>query len=314
MGYMGVFSCEQVVDLINGARQSESITMQELFEEFISNSNAKPSTLKEYSNRWNSMGKHFDVNMPVKAFSRYSILKIMEGLKKRKINDTSINSYLGVLSSIINYAKNCAMVEFKVNPFAGITKPKTKIRQSWLSVDEIKYISDIELKKNNLIWCRDLFMLSYYLGGINLTDLLDINFNDCHNTLSYVRHKTERLNPYAVSFSIPEEGMEIINRYKGENGHLNFGRSSIKSKILSNTPRNISILSKLTGIDNLIFYSARKSFSQHAFELGIQTPIIDYLLGHKIMHMRGGVSIYAYVKVTPEIATEALRKVLDNLK
>jgi intergrase/recombinase len=64
------------------------------------------------------------------------------------------------------------------------------------------------------------------------------------------------------------------------------------------------------GIPNLIFYSARKSFSQHAFELGISTQVIDYILGHSL-RARG--VIYHYVSVKPEMATEAIRKVIDNL-
>lgn len=61
-----------------------------------------------------------------------------------------------------------------------------------------------------------------------------------------------------------------------------------------------------------MFYSARKSFAQHAFELGISTMVIDYLIGHSVTQSSG--SIYHYVKATPEIGNEALRKVLDNLK
>lgn len=71
-------------------------------------------------------------------------------------------------------------------------------------------------------------------------------------------------------------------------------------------------LASLTGIKHLIYYSARKSFSQHAFELGINTSVIDYILGHSIG--KGGSSLYHYVFVTPEKATEAVRQVLDNLK
>lgn len=63
---------------------------------------------------------------------------------------------------------------------------------------------------------------------------------------------------------------------------------------------------------NIVFYSGRKSFSQHAFNLGIGTMVIDYLLGHKIS--RGGSCLYHYVAVSPETASAALRKVLDNLK
>lgn len=59
-----------------------------------------------------------------------------------------------------------------------------------------------------------------------------------------------------------------------------------------------------------MFYSARKSFSQHAFELGVSAQIIDYILGHSL---RSHGIIYHYVAVKPKMATEAIRKVIDNL-
>ncbi len=62
-----------------------------------------------------------------------------------------------------------------------------------------------------------------------------------------------------------------------------------------------------------MFYSARKSFAQHAFDTGISTMVIDYLIGHSVSSSAKG-SIYHYVRATPEAANAALRKVLDNLK
>ena len=72
------------------------------------------------------------------------------------------------------------------------------------------------------------------------------------------------------------------------------------------------LLAEMVGVKGLIYYSARKSFSQHAFDLGINTGVIDYILGHKLDKV--GNTLYNYVYVTPEMATEAIRKVLDNLK
>ena len=71
---------------------------------------------------------------------------------------------------------------------------------------------------------------------------------------------------------------------------------------------------KKLGIEKtLMFYSARKSFAQHAFDTGISTMVIDYLIGHSVSSSAKG-SIYHYVRATPEAANAALRKVLDNLK
>lgn len=64
------------------------------------------------------------------------------------------------------------------------------------------------------------------------------------------------------------------------------------------------------GLPGLTFYSARKSFAQHAFALGESESVIDYVLGHSL---GGGHNkmLYAYIKVTPEMATACVRKVCD---
>lgn len=157
-------------------------------------------------------------------------------------------------------------------------------------------------------------MLSYYLGGINMIDLLDIDFNEQTDTIHYVRKKTEhrpKMNKY-VEFAIPEEAKAIIRRYKGKDGHISVSEYQRKTNCHYFFGVNMPKLSEVTGIKQLIYYSARKSFSQHAFDLGISTSIIDYILGHRVD--KGGTSLYSYISVTPDMATNAVRMVLDNLK
>ena len=157
-------------------------------------------------------------------------------------------------------------------------------------------------------------MLSYYLGGINMVDLLDINFNEQKDFIHYTRKKTEnrpKMNKF-VEFAIPDEAKAIIARYKGADGRLLASPFQRKDGHHYFLCTNMPKLAEATGIKNLVYYSARKSFSQHAFNLGIGTSIIDFILGHRVD--KGGTSLYSYITVTPEMATAAVRKVLDNLK
>ena len=147
-----------------------------------------------------------------------------------------------------------------------------------------------------------------------MIDLLDINFNEQTDVLHYIRKKTERrpkMNKF-VEFRIPDEAKAIINRYKDKDGYLKVTKFQRKSICHDFFDMNMPKLAKATGIKQLIYYSARKSFSQHAFDLGISTSIIDFILGHRVD--KGGTSLYSYISVTPEMATNAVRKVLDNLK
>lgn len=58
---------------------------------------------------------------------------------------------------------------------------------------------------------RDLFMLGFYLIGINLSDLLELPA-DCikRGRIQYKRNKTGRL----YDIKVEPEAMEIIKKYK----------------------------------------------------------------------------------------------------
>ena len=147
-----------------------------------------------------------------------------------------------------------------------------------------------------------------------MADLVRINFNEQPDTIRYIRKKTERrpkMNKF-VEFRIPDEAKDIIMRYKGKDGYLKLSAHQRKVICHGFFDYNMPKLSALTGIKQLVYYSARKSFSQHAFDLGISTSIIDYILGHRVD--KGGTSLYSYISVTPDMATKAVRQVLDNLK
>lgn len=59
-----------------------------------------------------------------------------------------------------------------------------------ISVADVKKIRDAEIKEKSQRVARDVFMLSYYLGGINLMDLMQYNFKDS-KIMEYVREKSK---------------------------------------------------------------------------------------------------------------------------
>ena len=63
--------------------------------------------------------------------------------------------------------------------------------------------------------------------------------------------------------------------------------------------------------NKITFYSARKSFVQHGFELGIPLEILEYCIGQSMKTNR---PIFNYVKIMRQHADLAIRQILDNLK
>jgi len=62
---------------------------------------------------------------------------------------------------------------------------------------------------------------------------------------------------------------------------------------------------------HVVYYSARKSFVQHGFELGIPLETLEYCIGQS---MKSNRPIFNYVRIMRKHADEAIRKILDNLK
>ncbi|MDE6229197.1 MAG: site-specific integrase [Muribaculaceae bacterium] len=312
--YTNGLTCPELVFQIKNAGNYKHRTLFSIYEEYIANANITPGTLVGYKNIWRIVSQYINEQTLVENITHGTILGLEKFMRDRGLRSTTVRNYLVFVRVLINYAKRCGYVQFRVDPFANYELPNMEVRQSWLTVDEVKRIRDLPLKKWTHTKCRDLFMLSYYLGGINITDLLDINFNEQADVIHYIRKKTKRrpkMNKY-VEFEIPDEAKTIIAHYKGPDGRIKVSPNQRKEKLHSFFNAQMRTLSRLTGIKHLIYYAARKSFSQHAFLLGVSTSVIDFVLGHRVD--KGSTSLYSYISVTPEMATKAVRQVLDNLK
>lgn len=307
-------SCPELLNAILQRGKQKSRTIQSVFEEYVQSANIKPKSVAAYNSNFNSLKAFTRPDFLVEHINHRTVVSYDKWLRDQKYSNDTIKAKMILLSIIVNYSQRCLYAEYPVNPFAGYKMPESAVRQSWLTVDEVRAIRDVKTTKKNIIKCRDVFMLSYYLGGINVCDLVKINFDEAKDALRYVRTKTDKtakINKF-VEFEIPDEAKQIIEKYKGADGKLHFLKDQETNFLCSLFRYNIAPLAELAGIKYLIYYSARKSFSQHAFLLDINTGVIDYILGHKIG--KAGSSLYSYIEVTPNMATNAIRKVLDNLK
>lgn len=312
--YTEGLTCPELVSQLKDGGNNKHRTLQSVWEEFIENSSAKESTKREYGVVWRRIAGMINTKTVLENISRATIVGFKQKLVKSSLKPKTIYITMNFLRIIIGYAKRNGYVEYRIDPFCGTSLPHTEPRDSWLSVEQIRQIRDCELKKRNAKKMRDLFMLSYYLGGINMADLCKINFNETPGRIRYARQKTERRpkkNKY-VEFDLPDEAVSIIEQYKNKDGYISFSESQAKNSARGFVGHNMRVLSQLLGINNLVYYSARKSFSQHAFNLGVPGSVIDYILGHRVD--KSSTSLFSYISVTPEMATKAVRLVLDNLK
>lgn len=240
----------------------------------------------------------------IEAYSKY--------LHKQNLSATSIRIYLILIRVVLNYAIKLGYVNYRIHPFVLLELPASSIRELDLTAEEIKRIRDVSLLNPLHQYARDVFMLCYYLGGINLRDLTGYNFKG-QTMMRYIRHKTQRnkKGETLIAFTIQPEAREIINRYMKEDGYLYFGRHHTYEKVYSLVYRHLPGVALQAGINRKVsYYSARKSFAQHGYQLGIQLEQIEYCIGHSLKSNR---PIFNYVRIMQEHADHVFRIILDNL-
>ncbi len=304
--YPECLSCAELIEASARAHAAVSHTLRSAFEEMMSVSTAKQSSIDLYRSNFRSISRFLSPDMPVSQFTPLVARKYIK--QRNDLAHATIQEHVTLLSRIMKHCQQNGYTDFRFNPVTGCLKYSPSVRQSWLTPDQVRTVRDFPFRYKRSLKFRDLFMLSYYLGGMNIVDMIKIDFRGSH--LKYKRTKTERaqkVNPF-VEFDIPDEARPIIEKYIQPDGKLKiFGKVGYKSWFMSAMGM---VARDEVGLPQMTYYSARKSFAQHAFQLGISESVIDYILGHSLNSGRAS-TIYAYIKVTPAMATAAIRKVAD---
>lgn len=136
-----------------------------------------------------------------------------------------------------------------------------------LNVTELRRIIYAELD-GNLKYARDCFILSFYLMGINMADLILLDITSTH--IIYNRQKTGKLYEFKLQPEAKEllYVMDWIKHYKNTHSFV----------IMMN--RHLSTISNMLGIKELTTYYARYTWATLAAYLDIPKETISEALGH----------------------------------
>ena len=99
-----------------------------------------------------------------------------------------------------------------------------------------------------------------------------------------------------------------------KDGRLDFGQKGTYDTFKNIVTRDIKRISKKLGIahaEKICYYTARKSFVQHGFDLGLSLEVLEYCIGQS---MKSDRPIFNYLKIMRRHADEAIRTILDQLK
>lgn len=311
--FSNALTCSQLLAAIKNNTSSEHRTFKDIADEYINMmEDERGKSKKLYTLASGKFISFFGKDSLIEQITPITINKYILYLQKTKLSQTSINIYITLLKVIINYAVKMRYAKFEVEPFVTAKVPSAKKRDTHITVQELRRIRDYEPTTHNMMVIRDIFMLTYYLAGMNLVDMLEYDFNQ--DEICYIRKKTRNTKDgeNAVCFSIPDEAKPIIEKYKDKSsGKLVFGRYKTYVSCYNVLARKVKELAKVAGVKRYFtLYSARKSFVQHGFDLGIPLSTLEYCIGQSMKESR---PIFNYVSIMQRHADNAIRMILDNL-
>lgn len=313
-----LYSCSQLREMLsNGFKSDTAATFQSVSKEYISelcqDGRENYAALLERNCRY--FTDFCKGEMLLSSITPQLILNYSRHLKNNyRLNETSIGMFMSRTRTIINRGKRQQLVKYDIEPMAYYKIPSSPERELDISISDLKKIRDCNPDRKKFIVARDIFILSYYLAGVNMIDLMSYDFRNT-DRFEYVRIKSrnQKQGDKRISFTIPPEAGTIIKRWMNKNtGRLDFGYILAYRNFSQYMTRTIKRLG--TDLDikgRVVYYSARKSFVQHGFELGISLEILEYCIGQTMKTNR---PIFNYLRIMRTHADKAIRQILDNLK
>ena len=138
------------------------------------------------------------------------VKKLDEDWENKGLSVNSRGVYMRNIRAIINRAIDDRLTSTYAFRKFSIKKAPTKKRN--ISVEELRLLKDYPIVNTFQEKYRDIFMLCFYLRGINVVDLCGLTKENVRlGRINYIRSKTGK--PYSVK--IEPEAKKLLKRYKG---------------------------------------------------------------------------------------------------
>lgn len=319
-GRMPSMSTTQIRDFViatldpEKSKRNKMNTFCSCFMSFM-DSKTKPGTQKVYRTTWNHIHT-FDPKIEDRNFEDIdnAWLVRFDAYMAKTSNKNARNINLRNIRAVFNHAIDEGITtsypfrKFKIRP--------EPTRHRALSADQLATLRDCPCEPYQEKY-RDMFMLMFYLIGINAADLFTAKPGDIVNgRLEYIRAKTGK----RYSIKIEPEAKELMEKYRGESSLFCFmeeraGYSSFLKKMSRELKKIGTLERKGRGGKKVIFplfpdisqYWCRHTWATLAAELDIPKETIAAGLGHEM----GNSTTAIYINFNQRKVDEANRRVID---
>ena len=259
----------------------------------------------------------FDSDCKFEDIDRAWLTKFERWMIDSGMKTNACSVHMRNIRAVFNY---CIDEEYTtLYPFRKFKIKKEETRKRSLTVEQLRTLRDYPCEQYQIRY-RDIFMLMFYMIGINAIDLFHAKESDVVDCrLEYKRSKTGKL----YSVLIQPEAQAIIDKYKGKNYLLNVldEYKNYKDFLhrMGDALKDIGPMERkgLGGkkirqplFPDISSYWARHTWATIAASLDIPKEVISAGLGHEI-----GSSITSiYIDFNMKKVDDANRAVIDYVK
>ena len=268
------------------------------------------------------LGKdHIDINQIDYKF----LLKFRDFIEQQTSKGSrAVSYYLSCLRHIHNLAReeynddDTGIVRIPRQPFhKGLIPPQPVTQHRTLSLEQMHAIMSYEPHTERGRLAKDVFLLSFYLIGINTADLYYLAPESLKNgIINYNRCKTDstRQDGAPMSVRVEPEADELLLQHKGRRLLFDFAdRYSTHQNFNKNVNKGLKEIGDAIGVSDLSTYYARHTWATFARnECGVEKATVHEALNHAPDKSERITDIY--VKRDWSHVWEANRKVLDYVK
>lgn len=329
-GRLSVMSCIEVRDHITAVMEPayEFIDFIEYCEKIISIT-AKPKTCEWYKTSidvlcWFYGRRKIDIRDITSNRLNEFISVLLDGgkLSKKPLKPGAISNYLRGIRALFNKAKShfnnedYNIIRVPNDPFSKISIPKYRRTRKSLSMQDIIRIRDGQYDTIRANMARDVFMIMFYMMGINVNDLYNIKSLN-RRRIEYERSKTDtddNLYKFPLSIKIEPELKLLLDKYS-DISLLSYFRRKYKNSYNFMKAVNKG-LEQISDELNLPF-KVTSNWARHSWasiarnKAGVPKADIDFCLGHVNNDYK---MADIYIDIDYSIFDKSNRAVLDLLK
>lgn len=267
----------------------------------------RAGTALAYRDAVNSLTAYGGKNLLIKDITYRLLEDYNSHMLAKGVKINSIAAYLRSIRAIYNRAIKEGLAELQHYPFNKFRIETEDTFSRTLTIEEMRKIKNAQLRPDTPIWHnRNYFLLSFYLIGINFTDLFTLTEDDITDgTIKYRRDKTGKL----YSIGIPDVAKEIFDyyrTYRSSNGHkyllpaLGLTNDSMVQKnwmkqIVKTNNHYLKEIAGAVGVNkNVTTYYARYTWANIAKQLGYSKDMIAEALGHEYGNQVTGIYLDKY--------------------